>query len=310
MESDVAGDFHDLVDLKDGRAAVVIGDVAGVGLAAAEHADDLRAELSRLFRRTDDPAEALSLLDDCIERGSEEFYSTLACAVVDPASSRVVLASAGHPPIVMADGLETRFLEGTVGPPVGLKGVRRATTYSVDGDAALFLYTDGLVERRDRSLDDTLEVLLHAGRGMHGAVASAAELARRATARLGQPTDDATVVSVRMLTGGVRASLGTGPVASRARVVLRLYLDSRDLRSARTESIVNELALQARDEFDLVTEVVDVSQPGADTGRDGVLAAPSIVRVEPEPKVRVVGTVRSVAELAGALQLPLTEEDP
>ena len=309
MVGDVAGDFHDVIDLKDGRVAIVIGDVAGVGPDAAEKADELQAELHRLFRRTDSPSSVLSLIDDRLVRTNDELFATLACAVVDPASRCVDVASAGHPPILFANGVETRLLDAVSGPPLGIVGERHATTHPLPGDAALFLYTDGLVERRTSSLGTTLEHLVRAGRGLHGPIASAAELARRTTARLGQPMDDATVVSVRMFPHGTRRIEDVSQLGGRPRVVLRTYPNSRDLRSTRTEAAVKELALRTRETFDFSIELVDVSQPGVDTERDGVLAAPTIVRLQPAPVIRVVGSLRSVEELARALQLPLGQQD-
>lgn len=309
MVGDVAGDFHDVIDLKDGRVAIVIGDVAGVGPEAAEEADELQAQLHRLFRRTDSPAEVLSLLDDLLVRTKADLYATLACAVVDPGSRSVDVASAGHPPILFTNGVEAHLLDGSIGPPLGISGERGATTYPLSGDAALFLYTDGVVERRGTSLEATLDDLVRSGRGLHGAIASASELVRRTTARLGQPADDATVVSVRMLSNGSRRVDDGSQLGGRTRVVLRIYLNSRDLRSTRTEAVVKELALRTRETLDFFMELIDVSQPGSDIDQDGVLAAPTVVRVQPEPKIRVVGSVRSVEDLARALQLPLSQED-
>lgn len=309
MVGDVAGDFHDVIDLRDGRVAIVIGDVAGVGAEAAEEADELQAELHRIFRRCDSPAKVLSLIDDRLQRTNDDLYATLACAVVNPGSRSVEVASAGHPPILFANGVEAHLLDGTGGPPLGIPGERVAATYPLSGDAALFLYTDGLVERRSTSLEDTLDQLVRSARGLHGAIASASELARRTTSRLGQPGDDATVVSVRMLANGARRIGDRNQMGGRTRVVLRIYLNASDLRSTRTEAVVKELALRTRETLDFVMELVDISQPGVDTEGDGILAAPTIVRVQPEPLIRVVGAVRSVEQLARALQLPLSQED-
>lgn len=309
MVGDVAGDFHDVIDLRDGRVAIVIGDVAGVGPEAAEEADELQAELHRLFRRTDSPAGVLSLIDERLHRTNDDLYATLACAVVDPRSRTVDVASAGHPPILFANGIEAHLLDGVAGPPLGIPGTRVATSYPLAGDAALFLYTDGLVERRSTSLESTLDQLVRSARGLHGAIASASELARRTTSRLGQPADDATVVSVRMLTNGGRRIDDANQLGGRTRIVLRIYLNASDLRSTRTEAVVKELALRTRETLDFVMEMIDISQPGVDTERDGILAAPTLLRVQPEPVIRVVGAVHSAEQLARALQLPLSQED-
>ena|GEM_PF-5062244 len=309
MVGDVAGDFLDVIDLPDGRVALVIGDVAGVGNAAAAKADELQAALHRLFRRTDDPAAVLGLLDPEPGGALEDLYATMACALVDPSSREVAVASAGHPPLLLTNGVDARLLDGTTGPPIGIRAERRTTAYPLVGDAALFLYTDGLVERRGMSLEETLGVLVRAGRGLHGSIASAAELARRVTAWLGEPADDATVVSVRMLPTGTRRLGEHATTGGRPRIGLRIYVDSRDLRSARTESVVKQLAFRARETLDFLIEVLDVSQPEVDTEADGILAVPAIVRTSPPPTIRVVGSVRSVEELARALQLPLSQED-
>lgn len=308
MVGEVAGDFHDVIDLMDGRVAIVIGDVAGMGSLAAERADELQGSLHRLLRRTADPSTALRTLDAEFG-GPDALFVTLACAVVEPASRTVAVASAGHPPVLVTDGLHAELLAGTVGPPLGIADDREAVVHPLPGGAALFMYTDGLVERRNGSLEENLESLVHAGRGLRGTIASAAELTRRVTAQLGQPADDATVVSVRMLPSGTRRLFESRAIGGRPRIGLRLYVDSRDLRSVRTESVVKELALRTRETLDFLIEVIDVSQPGIDTEQDGILAAPTIVRATPEPVIRVVGSVRSADELARALQLPLSQED-
>lgn len=308
VEGDAPGDFHDLIDLNDGRVVVVIGDVAGVGLAAAEKADDIRAELRRAFRRTDQPSHAFELVDARLEEAGPEVYATVALAVVDPGPRTVHVASAGHPPVLVADGIAARFLDGAVGPPLGIRRPRPTTERRLPTGAALFLYTDGLVERRRTPLDEALDVLVQVGRGLEGAAASAAALARRATGRLGPPPDDTTVVSVRFLSNGSPVVGGGEAPGRQPRVDLRVYVDSHDLRSTRVESIVNELALRTGPRCDVTVEVCDVSRRGIDTERDGILAAPTVVRVSPPPMVRVVGGLQSVDELACALHLPIAQE--
>lgn len=311
MVGDVAGDFHDVLDLRDGRVAVVIGDVAGFGPVAAERAEDLRGAIGLVFRRTDCPAAVLRALDDRIRAQDGDLFVTMACAVIDPATRTVEVANAGHPPIVFADRLEARLLDEAVEPPLGLPAARESVAYQIPSDTALFLYTDGLVERRGDRLDEALEMLIEVSRGLHGAAASAAEMARRATSRLGQPADDATVVSVRFLPEGVRRAGTPAPstvIQARQEVQLRVYLDPRQLRSMRVESVVNELVLRARSDLEVKVEVMDITVPGIDVETDGVLAAPTIVRAAPQPRIRVVGSVRTAEELARALQVPLDEE--
>ena len=309
-EGDVAGDFHEVVDLEDGRVAVVIGDAPGFGPRAAELAEDLRGELRHAFRQTDDAREVLSRLDARLCQEGDELVATVACAVVDARSRAVHVANAGHLPILSVDYARAWFLNGAADPPLGVSAERRIVSHPLHPDDALFLYTDGLVERRGESLDEALVTLLEAGRGLAGATGWASELARRTTSRLGQPTDDATVVSVRLLPG---VPAIPGLLGRRPRVVLHVYVDRRDLRSEQTEGVVADLAERLRPRYDVHVETTDVTAPGASTVDEGVLAGvlatPTVVRVLPEPAVRVVGGLRSVDALARALQLPLPEEN-
>jgi chemotaxis family two-component system sensor kinase Cph1 len=199
MVGDVAGDFYDIVDLRDGRVAIVVGDAPGFGPRAAELADDLRAELRLTFHDTDDPRAVLDRLDGRLRRAGDDLIATAACTVIDPQARQVDAANAGHLPIVVATQTDVAFLDGIVDPPLGVQVQRHLTSHPLPDDATLFLYTDGLIERRWTSLAESLDVLEQAAHGLAGASAWASELARRVTLTLGQPADDATIVSVRVL---------------------------------------------------------------------------------------------------------------
>ncbi len=194
MEGDVAGDFHDVVDLHDGRAALVVGDAPGFGPVAAEIADELRAEVRRGFRETDDPVEILERLDERLTRRPELTIATAVCAVVDTNERTVRIANAGHPPVVITDHSGAAMLNGDADPLLGMPARRRLVTRPLAHGGAMHLYTDGLVERRGTPLDESLRELVRLCRDLDGS--SAAELARRTTERFGAPADDATVLSV------------------------------------------------------------------------------------------------------------------
>jgi hypothetical protein len=305
MAGDVAGDFHEIVDLRDGRVAVVVGDAQGFGPPAAAVAEELRSELRQAFQTSDDPSQVLSRLDARLEQRSDDTIATAACAVVEPDTHIVRVANAGHLPLVFADGARVELFDGPADPPLGWSADRRVVSRTLHDGAALFAYTDGLIERRGTGLDESIEALITACTGMGGANAWASEFARRATDVFGQPTDDATVVSLRL----TRSAVTTPEPPVRDPVVLRVYVDPGDLRSRTLQDVVTDLAARLDDRLAVDVETVDVTGASPATEDAGVLAAPTIVRVSPGPPVRAIGWFTSPPELAYALKLPLPKED-
>jgi serine phosphatase RsbU (regulator of sigma subunit) len=111
------------------------------------------------------------------------------------------LCSAGHPPPLLRAGGEARILDLTTGPPVGHPwGPRTPTSLTMGPGDALLLYTDGLVETREATLDQRLEQLRAATRE---APEQPARLLDRILDEMLAPTmpDDVAVLAVRRLTG-------------------------------------------------------------------------------------------------------------
>ncbi|UXY18369.1 SpoIIE family protein phosphatase [Streptomyces cynarae] len=159
----VCGDWYDLVDLPDDRFAVAVGDVVGHGLEAAAVMGMLRSALSAATRALERPAQALEVLG-LYARSVEGALNTTAVKVmVEPRSQLLIYSSAGHPPPVLVhqDG-SCEMLDRATDPPLGarLQHVPRpqaGQTY-LPGDT-LVLYTDGLIERRDQSIEAGLNRL-------------------------------------------------------------------------------------------------------------------------------------------------------
>jgi serine phosphatase RsbU (regulator of sigma subunit)/anti-sigma regulatory factor (Ser/Thr protein kinase) len=166
----VGGDWYDVVDLEDGRIALIVGDCVGHGLPAATVMGQLRSACRALLLDHPSPRAALCGLDRFAARLPGAQCTTVVCAVLDPDTGELVYSSAGHPPpiLVDADGI-TRTLEDGHTIPVGLRPERpRPEAHvTVPAGATLLLYTDGLVERRGSSLDDGIAraaVLVRDGR--------------------------------------------------------------------------------------------------------------------------------------------------
>ncbi len=158
----VSGDWYDVFTLPSGWLCVVIGDVVGRGLVAADVMGRLRSVLRGYALLGGDPAEVLGRLDQQVQHFDPETMATLLLAMFEPSFGRLHLSSAGHPPPVLAlPGQPAVLLDVPSDHPVGVPGGlrRRATTITVPPGALLCFYTDGLVESRNTSLNVGLDRL-------------------------------------------------------------------------------------------------------------------------------------------------------
>ncbi len=158
----VSGDWYDVFTLPSGWLCIVIGDVVGRGLGAADVMGRLRSALRAYALLGGDPAEVLGRLDQQVQHFEPETMATVLLAMFEPSCERLHLSSAGHPPPVLAlPDHPAALLDVPSDHPVGVRrGLRRrTTTITVAPGALLCFYTDGLVESRDTSLDVGLERL-------------------------------------------------------------------------------------------------------------------------------------------------------
>jgi anti-sigma regulatory factor (Ser/Thr protein kinase)/putative methionine-R-sulfoxide reductase with GAF domain len=155
----VGGDWYDVFTLPSGWLCLVIGDVVGRGLRAADVMGWLRSALRAYALLGGDPAEVLGRLDQSVQHFEPEMMAAVLVAMFEPSFERLHLSSAGHPPPVLAlPDQPAALLEVPSDHPVGVPGGlrRRTTTITLPPGALLCFYTDGLVERQDISLDASL----------------------------------------------------------------------------------------------------------------------------------------------------------
>ncbi|KAA6221002.1 PAS sensor protein [Streptomyces albofaciens JCM 4342] len=167
----VGGDWYDVITLGAGRTALVIGDVMGRGVRAAAVMGQLRTAVRAYARLDLPPHEVLQLLDGLAAEIDASQIATCVYAVHDPNEGRLVYASAGHLPILVrdAEGTVLRAAEPT-GPPLGTGGwLHTSGSVPLGPGSSAVLYTDGLVERRDKDIDHGVEALERAFAGATGA---------------------------------------------------------------------------------------------------------------------------------------------
>ncbi|TDL09937.1 GAF domain-containing protein [Mycolicibacterium obuense] len=168
----VGGDWFDVVDLDDGRIALIVGDCVGHGLTAATIMGQVRSACRALLFDNPSPAATLSRLDRFAARLPGAQCTTAVCVILDTATGELVYSSAGHPPpaLMLADG-SVEVLDGGHTIALGVRtGHPRPEAWAVvPAGATLMLYTDGLVERRGTTLDDGLLRALEVLREHRGA---------------------------------------------------------------------------------------------------------------------------------------------
>jgi PAS domain S-box-containing protein len=168
----VGGDWYDLVDLEDGRVALIVGDCVGHGLAAATVMGQLRSACRALLLDQPSPSAVLAGLDRFAARLPGARCTTAFCAVLTLATGELAYSNAGHPPPIMvyADGTAMQ-LDGEHGLPLAVRAdwPRPETRVTMPARTTLLLYTDGLVERRGHSIDEgiaTATDLIQDGRAL------------------------------------------------------------------------------------------------------------------------------------------------
>jgi sigma-B regulation protein RsbU (phosphoserine phosphatase) len=195
----VGGDWYDVFILPDRRLGVVVGDVAGSGLEAAVIMGRMRSALRAYVLEFSDPGTALRMLDRKIQYFEPDAMATVLYGLYTPGTGEFAVSLAGHlPPVLAAPGGRAGLIPVRPDPPIGTADdpLRRTATVLIPPGALLCCFTDGLVERRDCSID-------------HGIDQVAATLDEQIAARRGDTTEsmaeDACAAVMRTLVGNVPA---------------------------------------------------------------------------------------------------------
>lgn len=194
----VGGDWYDAVVLPSRLVLLCVGDVAGHGIDAATSMVVLRNALRGLAVTGARPAQLLSWLNMVAHHLTGGVTATAVCGLYDPERRTLRWARAGHlPPVLLRDG------EATPLPLVKglLIGAVPEATYEehevqLAVDDTLLMYTDGLIERRDRSVEESLTQLLAAARTVPPTLDQ--QLDRLLTYSKSDTDDDTCIVGVRV----------------------------------------------------------------------------------------------------------------
>ena len=153
---EIGGDWYDVLRLGDHRIGIIVGDCVGRGLSAAAVMGQLRSSARALLLTGAEPAMLLEELDAVAELIPDAFCTTVFLAVLDTDSGEFCYSCAGHLPAVLAaphSGPTLLADARSVPLAVHRKASRPQASVVLPPGSTLMLYTDGLVERREVSLD-------------------------------------------------------------------------------------------------------------------------------------------------------------
>jgi serine phosphatase RsbU (regulator of sigma subunit) len=165
--SRVGGDWYITAEMPGGSVLLAIGDVAGHGLDAAAGMARLRGALAGLAITGASPERLVGWLNDLVHHVAPEHTASVMAGYFDPDSRDLTWAQAGHPPPLLVRGSAARPLGQPAGILLGAgPGGYEAMTVRLEPADIVLLYSDGLVERRNRSLDEGLSMLARAAAGI------------------------------------------------------------------------------------------------------------------------------------------------
>ncbi|MFL6204094.1 MAG: PP2C family protein-serine/threonine phosphatase [Acidimicrobiales bacterium] len=207
----VGGDWYDVFDLGDERAALLVGDVVGHGMEAAVAMGRLRTGFRMIAAIRREPGAMVQAVSRQVEAIPNAMCSTVLCAVVHLPTGTMDWCRAGHLPPMLVRGTKAVLLDEEGVPPLGVAPELRPPVHRLvllPGDIVV-LYTDGVIERRHESIDDGFDRLCVVGAELSDLEPDEmADALLEALVPLEEQTDDVAILIIRYDGRGVSAESG------------------------------------------------------------------------------------------------------
>ena len=240
----LGGDWYDAFMLPGGALGLAIGDVVGRGFKAAALMGQLRSALRAYALDGGSPVVIVSKLNVLLRQIEPGGSATLLFMILDPATGRATMSSAGHlPPLFTYPDGRSEYLELPSSVPLGVAAnvPYDELTVEIEPPARVLLYTDGVVERPRESLDDGLERLRNAVPTETLPVEDACDVVIRELLPAGPAKDDAAVllVDATPLPDPLVVTLPAEPDAPPLlRRILRRWLASHGASDSETDELI------------------------------------------------------------------------
>ena len=260
--AEVGGDWFDVIQLSGARVALVVGDVMGIGVRAAGIMGQFRTAARTLAGLDLTPAQVLHQLDELGASLSENHLATCIYAVYDPATGKLAVSRAGHPPpLLLGPDGSVGGLDVPASPPLGVGGgayrswVFETKEFDIADGSRLAFYTDGMVEKRGRDIDEGIGHLaaLLANCPLRGSLEDCCDAVIEVLGITGDTADDATLLLAQVMSipadEKAHWQLDAHPAAvAHARRLVREKLDEWGMAglSDTAELLVSELVTNAQ----------------------------------------------------------------
>lgn len=196
----IGGDWYEVLPVDD-RVVIAIGDAAGHGMEAAVSMKEI-ASAMRAFAFVETAAGVVRRLDRYVSTLRRHGLVTACVLALDLDSLKVKVANAGHVPPIIVSKKGTKAIQRGRTAPLGSGSVRkrfRSGRFKMRHSDRLFLYTDGLVERRGETIDDGIDRLVSAVEGASRDLAKACDEILEVMEPPGGFTDDVAILGFELL---------------------------------------------------------------------------------------------------------------
>lgn len=207
---EVGGDLYDFYK-RDGKLFFCIGDVSGKGVPSAMLMSVIHSLFRMVSQKEESPSRILGALNEQLCIGNESnMFVTFFAACLDLYTGKLHFANAGHDkPFVLTESASLLPVKSNLPLGVFPGTVFEEQSLELLPGSALFLYTDGLTEAKNKGRDalgrkrvqEALERCLSSGKNSPEQLVQA--LADTAHAFVGDApqSDDLTLLSIRFLPG-------------------------------------------------------------------------------------------------------------
>ena len=172
----VGGDLYDAILYDQDHVGLLIGDVSGKGIPASLYMARLVSDFRFHSSQIPDPGQLFSVLNDSlVERSSQGMFITLQYILLDATTGVIQITDGGHhPPVILRQRSNRAFpLKVDGGYPLGIfaDAIYPVSEFTLEPDDILIMYTDGVVEARNKDGDSfSLERLLKLVKRCSGSV--------------------------------------------------------------------------------------------------------------------------------------------